>query len=521
MPIRKHANRGKDSIEKTAKEKAGPFIVKGHIYAEKGDYGRAILEFSKALDLEPENPVLLKNRGCMFFENELHDEAFEDFNRGLELAEDAQTLYYRGLLFFLRGNYEKALADYARALELDPGFVDVLIGRAEVWIGKGDYDRAFADYDRAISLKPKNADGFKHRGILYHELKKEPDKALADFSAAIRLDPRDAEAWNYRAQCWQERGELKKAEADFKKALALNPGDDEIHWNRAYLYLAEKEYDKCLKDLNRAISINPDSPAYYNSRGIAWFYKRDYTRAVNDLTKALELEGANPGVYINRADCYCEMAAYKEALADYSKAISLLPRNAGKDTDYSVFNKRGLTYFRLGDNDSAIADYTKYIKHNPEDGIAYYRRSAAYSKKGNLRKARDDNARFFSLCPDDTKAVEQRGELYFLEEKFDQAVRCFNKALEKDPRNIPFLKHRGLARIKTGDLEHALEDFNLVLSMEHDMAALAHRGQIFLIQEKPGEALADLSEALAIEPKTPLLIRLHGIARDMMRAVAR
>lgn len=58
MPIRKHTNREKDRGEK-----ADPFIAKGHVYAEKGDYGRAILEFSKALELEPENPLLIRFHG--------------------------------------------------------------------------------------------------------------------------------------------------------------------------------------------------------------------------------------------------------------------------------------------------------------------------------------------------------------------------------------------------------------------------------------------------------------------------
>jgi tetratricopeptide (TPR) repeat protein len=73
MPARKHTNHGKDRVEKKngrtpadidnivkTAENAGLFIARGHIYAEKGDYGRAIPEFSKALELEPETRFFLK-----------------------------------------------------------------------------------------------------------------------------------------------------------------------------------------------------------------------------------------------------------------------------------------------------------------------------------------------------------------------------------------------------------------------------------------------------------------------------
>ena len=50
-----------------------------------------------------------------------YDEALADFTRAIELdPEDAWTIASRGETYRLMGRYDEALADFTRAIELDP-----------------------------------------------------------------------------------------------------------------------------------------------------------------------------------------------------------------------------------------------------------------------------------------------------------------------------------------------------------------------------------------------------------------
>jgi lipoprotein NlpI len=69
--------------------------------------------------------------------------------------------------------------------------LDVYSSRGHVYYTKGDVDRAMADYDEAIRLDAKSSSAYFRRGIAYFYTGALP-KALADFNQANALDPRDA-----------------------------------------------------------------------------------------------------------------------------------------------------------------------------------------------------------------------------------------------------------------------------------------------------------------------------------------
>ena len=62
--------------------------------------------------------------------------------------------------------------------------------------------------------------------------------------------------------------------------------------------------------------------------------------------------------------------------------------NAERDPAYAeAYTNRGAAYYRKGEIDKAIADYTTAIKMNPEQGKVYKKRGAAYYRKGVINKA--------------------------------------------------------------------------------------------------------------------------------------
>jgi tetratricopeptide (TPR) repeat protein len=55
-----------------------------------------------------------------------------------------------------------------------------------------------------------------------------------------------------------------------------------------------------------------------------------------------------------------------------------------------VYNNRGFTYFKKGDYDRAIEDYTMAINLNLIHPIVYKNRRAAYIMKGDQQRANED-----------------------------------------------------------------------------------------------------------------------------------
>ncbi|MCH7999453.1 MAG: tetratricopeptide repeat protein [Chloroflexi bacterium] len=106
------------------------FLQANAFYAA-GDYDRALEQYDRALELTPDDPDALGNRGIALDDLQRHDEALSAHNRALELKpDDPNTRNNRGNTLDDLQRYDEALVDYNRSLELRPDHPGTLYNRA-------------------------------------------------------------------------------------------------------------------------------------------------------------------------------------------------------------------------------------------------------------------------------------------------------------------------------------------------------------------------------------------------------
>src|SRR4030042_3305654 len=169
---------------------AAEYIERGNVVFDKGKYDEAIREYSKAIELDPDNAVAWNNRG---------------------------------LAYLYKEQYDLAIADYVKAIELDPWSVMAYAGRGNAYFGQGYYDLAIAYYNKTIELDPEYAAAWNNRGLAYVK-KGQYDLAIADYSKAIELDPGYAAAWNNKGVALQNLGRNEEALECYNMALQIDPG---------------------------------------------------------------------------------------------------------------------------------------------------------------------------------------------------------------------------------------------------------------------------------------------------------
>jgi tetratricopeptide (TPR) repeat protein len=92
------------------KEKdAEAYYNRGVAWQKKGDYDRAITDYTKAIEINPG---------------------------------DALAYYNRGNAYQGKGQYERAISDYNKAIELNPKFAEAYVNLGGAYLGKGLYDQA-------------------------------------------------------------------------------------------------------------------------------------------------------------------------------------------------------------------------------------------------------------------------------------------------------------------------------------------------------------------------------------------
>jgi tetratricopeptide (TPR) repeat protein len=162
-------------------------------YVNKGDYDRAISDYTQALGINPNDAQIYNNRGNAYRSKKDYDRAIADYTQALSInPNDAGAYYYnRGWAYDDKGDYNRAIADYTEAIRLGYKYSDVYVNRGWAYHDKddSDYARAIADANEAIRLNPNYARAYALRGNCHRLLHDNYSAAIRDFTQAIKLDP--------------------------------------------------------------------------------------------------------------------------------------------------------------------------------------------------------------------------------------------------------------------------------------------------------------------------------------------
>jgi tetratricopeptide (TPR) repeat protein len=166
----------------------------------KFDWDAAIADFTKYIQLHPENRGAYDNRGEAYLGKNMLDQAFADFSKALQMdSTDWQSYWRIGNIYAAKKMYQKAIDFYTNAIKFDTSKEPRLYaGRAKTYTDMKSYDQAIADYTKALEFtnaaadfyQTERAQYFHARGYAYAQ-KDMIDEAIADFKKALELDPKD------------------------------------------------------------------------------------------------------------------------------------------------------------------------------------------------------------------------------------------------------------------------------------------------------------------------------------------
>ena len=467
---------------------------RGIAYSSKGDFNSAIADFSKAIKLNPNSAEAYSIRGLAYIRQENFDHAIADFNKAIELNPNSNEAYNtRGVAYSKKGNFDHAIADFNKAIELNPNSNEAYNSRGIAYSSKGDFNSAIADFSKAIEIAPGFVAAYNNRGLVY--IRQENfDHAIADYSKAIEIDPNYNEAYNNRGLAYSKKGNFDLAIADCNKAIELAPNSAEAYNNRGLAYSGKGDFDCAITNYDEAIERNPKFAEAYNNCGLAYSSKGNFDLAIADYDEAIEKNPEFVKAYCNRGIAYSSKGNFDRAITDCSKAINLSPNS---DVAYSI---RGLAYTNKGNFDRAIADFNKAIELNPNIAGAYNSRGIAYSSKGNFDRAITDYNKAIELNPNYDEAYNNRGFAYINKGDFDCAIADCSKAIEINPNLVVAYNNRGIAYSSKGDFDSAIADYKEAIKIDPKLFE-AHNNLAFAyISKGDFNVIADFKETIKQKP---------------------
>ena len=182
-------------------EKAEEYLNLGNENYQTGNCSAAIVDYNKAIKLNPGFAEAYFRRGNAKYELAHYPDAIVDYNKSIELNPNSVAPYNnRGNAHNKVGDQLAASRDFRKALELDSEFAPAYYNLGYMEYCSGRYIEAIEYLTTAIQLNSEFAGSYYSRGSAYARIGKNAEAAL-DFITLIKCTRDLPDEYNGSSKC--------------------------------------------------------------------------------------------------------------------------------------------------------------------------------------------------------------------------------------------------------------------------------------------------------------------------------
>lgn len=518
--------------------------------ADRGDVEAAIAAWRTAIARGGESAAALAALDGLLAQSGRDAERAEVLARRIPLAAGAARRALRATrarLLDALGDADGALAEWDATLAEAPGDLDALRAARALRVERGDWAEAVALGERLLGSLPADDPG--HRALLRSQAQAlvgpldRPAAAIAAWSAVLAGEPADAEALDALEALYRGAGDAAGLVAilDRRRALAARPDGALLREIGALRADALGDADGALAAFDAALALDPgDGEAFTRAAaildgrgddaGVLARIDRHVAHAPADAALALHAEAAGRAERLGRLDAALVHATAAMRIgADDAIFGPVVERLAGSPDGWALaaqvwqaaldevagtpaalpLHLRLLAWARgpLTDRSSALAHARGVLALDPHHRGALETRVELAEEPAVVA---DALARLHGRTEDPAERAARARRLGALHAgplgDPGQAVAWFERALADDPEDDAALD--GLAALHAA--AEAWAPLRLVRLRQADRARdavevraarLAEAARLSARLDAPGQALADWTEVLAVDPR--------------------
>jgi len=198
------------------------YLATGALRERTNNYAAAIIEYTKAIEWDPQDAWALNRRGVCRIRLKDYDQALSDLSSALNLdPQNASAWNNRAIVRQHLKDYPGVISDCTKAINLDSNFSGAYNNRAFAKKRLHDFAGALVDLKTCLDLAPTNTLALLNRSRVSFCLH-DYAEAIFDCDRAIAIDPRNARAYASRGYILQEQQNTSAALESFTKAVEID-----------------------------------------------------------------------------------------------------------------------------------------------------------------------------------------------------------------------------------------------------------------------------------------------------------
>lgn len=377
----------------------------GEFYMYKEDFQKAISEFTKALEIDPENKHARKGIGICYKNIKQFYKAIVEFEEFLKIEPDDDYIFCNlGYCHRDLKQYDKAIAQFNKALEINPGSEEAYLGLADCCEDLGQLGNAIDSYKKALKINPENEHALQNLGFCYKN-SKQLDLAMIEFKKVLNINPNNQYGYIGIGFCYLEQNKTDKAIAEFKRAIEISPATEHAYEGLGFCYKYKEDFDKAIESFNEAKNINPDNE--YAREGLAMCYesKRCFDKAICEFGETLRINPLKEHAVPSIVSC-CR------GLEKQGKGIDEIRAIAGSDKKNAPFYYGiGLYCLEQKDFSGAISEFSKALETEPKNIKCMVGLAGSYFQQKRYNEASRIFYEVLEIQPDNSEALKYLKEI--------------------------------------------------------------------------------------------------------------
>ena len=515
-------------------------ISQAMMHRAREQYDAAITESSKAINLDPKNPLAYATLGMAYLGKKEQEKATEYLKKAIKIEpEYAHGHTALGANYLIQKKIREAFMEYKQATEIDPKDYRPHMGLGTIYTGMGMYYNAVNEYKTVLSLNPSSLSARTQLSALYLQLGKYDD-AITEAKEVLRADSQSTQAYFILGRAYSFKNQFDVAIENLNQLVSLQSNSFEGNYLLGLSLMAnvalspretptfppknKDDFKSARRKFQKAEQINSKQADTAIAMGIIDHSEGDFQQALAKFEQAITIgsEATDRVVHFLTANVYLSQKELLKAEEHLKGANGFIIRFradnlnlsryfAGSPPQSHAHTNLAALYLFKGWRDKAIEECDLALKEHASNPIALYLKGIALEGKRELDQAIAQFQQVSKLEPQFISSHHELARLYLATNSVKQAIDEYRKVIELNPKDAFVHLELGMIYEKEGKDKEALREYQQVMTLAPD-SAIGYNHLAYYYAERG----RNLDQALTLALKAAELAEKSGDVIDTL-----
>ena len=302
-------------------------FIAGTAYMKLKVFDKAIEPLERALEKDPGNLGTYNSLGTCYMATGRSDEAIRCYEKAVEITPKNPMAYFNlGSAYQIKQKHEEACRYLKKAVELDEedeGFKSTL---AMSLVKLEKYEEAAEVYKKLLIMAPQK-ENYKYNLVTCYEAMNDLQTAIKMLEDMVYMNQKFVLPAQKLASLYIKTNQLTKAKEIYDNILLKNNVTPEVLHQYAILSSSLCDTETAERMLKKVIQMNPDIAKAHKDLGIIFLNKRLFDYAKDEFQTAMRLQPNDFEIIFEYANFLYSTSQNVEAERYYLEALEIQPEN--------------------------------------------------------------------------------------------------------------------------------------------------------------------------------------------------